>query len=71
MDRIKRLYEFQCKKTGERWYRETEETVCPIKRDCCEEVKQIGYLIVEVVHSAVIKEEGGEGFYSKNRRAIA
>ena len=63
MEKVKRLYEFQCSK-GEKWYKEEQEIVCPIKKDCKEDIKTIDYSVVEIIHAADFKEEGGEEPYS-------
>lgn len=63
MSRIKRLYEFQCLKTGERWFREDREMKCPIRKDCDEDIKVIGYSIVDIVHTAEIKEVMDDTIY--------
>ena len=63
MDRIKRLYEFQCLKTGNKWYREDREVTCPVKSDCNECINVIGYCIVEVIHSAELKEKIDDTIY--------
>lgn len=58
MGRIKRLYEFQCAK-GEKWYKEEQEIICPIKKDCEEEIKVIGYSLMEIIHATDFIEKGG------------
>jgi hypothetical protein len=43
------MFEFQCSKTGERWYKDEQEFICPIKRKCKEDIKVVGYLIMEII----------------------
>jgi len=52
------LFEFQCGK-GEKWFKEEQDITCPIKKDCPEEIKQIGYSLVEIIHATDFQGKGG------------